>query len=78
MRTFKNDYKDLANTTVQPGIEAVELYLEAAKAAILQLAQDLEAQEAGFALPFRRLRRRKSMILGSVRMSPVRFRSMTR
>ena len=48
MRTFKNDYKDLANTTVQPGIEAVELYLEAAKAAILQLAQDLEAQEAGF------------------------------
>ena len=34
---------------VQPGIEAVELYLEAAKAAILQLAQDLGAQEAGFA-----------------------------
>lgn len=34
---------------VQPGIEAVELYLEAAQAAILQLAQDLEAQEAGFA-----------------------------
>lgn len=34
---------------VQPGIEAVELYLEAAQAAILQLAQDLGAQEAGFA-----------------------------
>lgn len=34
---------------VQPGIEAVELYLEAARAAILQLAQDLGAQEAGFA-----------------------------
>lgn len=34
---------------VQPGIEAAELYLEAAQAAILQLAQDLEAQEAGFA-----------------------------
>jgi len=38
---------------VQPGIEAVEFYLEAAQAAILQLAQDLEAQdleaqEAGF------------------------------
>lgn len=34
---------------VQPGLEAIELYLEAAQAAILQLAQDLEAQEAGFA-----------------------------
>ena len=33
---------------VQPGIEAIEFYLEAAQAAILQLAQDLEAQEAGF------------------------------
>ena len=33
---------------VQPGLEAVEFYLEAAQAAILQLAQDLEAQEAGF------------------------------
>lgn len=33
---------------VQPGIEAVEFYLEAAQAAVLQLAQDLEAQEAGF------------------------------
>jgi len=32
----------------QPGLEAVEFYLEAAQAAILQLAQDLEAQEAGF------------------------------
>lgn len=34
---------------IQPGLEAVELYLEAAQAAILQLAQDLEAQEVGFA-----------------------------
>lgn len=34
---------------IQPGLEAVELYLEAAQAAVLQLAQDLEAQEAGFA-----------------------------
>lgn len=33
---------------VQPGIEAVEFYLEAAQAAVLQLAQDLAAQEAGF------------------------------
>ena len=33
---------------VQPGLEAVEFYLEAAQAAILQLAQDLEAQGAGF------------------------------
>ncbi len=33
---------------VQPGIEAVEFYLEAAQAAVLQLAQDLSAQEAGF------------------------------
>jgi len=33
---------------VQPGLEAVEFYLEAAQAAILQLAQGLEAQEAGF------------------------------
>ena len=33
---------------VQPGLEAVEFYLEAAQAAVLQLAQDLEAQEAGF------------------------------
>jgi hypothetical protein len=33
---------------VQPGLEAAEFYLEAAQAAILQLAQDLEAQEAGF------------------------------
>lgn len=34
---------------ISPGLEAVELYLEAAQAAILQLAQDLDAQEAGFA-----------------------------
>lgn len=34
---------------VQPGLEAVELYLEAAQAAILQLAKDLKAQEVGFA-----------------------------
>ncbi len=34
---------------VRPSIEAVEYYLEAAQAAVLQLAQDLEAQEAGFA-----------------------------
>jgi hypothetical protein len=33
---------------VQPGIEAVEFYLEAAQAAVLQLAQDLAAQEAEF------------------------------
>lgn len=33
---------------VQPGQEAVEFYLEAAKDAVLQLAQDLAAQEAGF------------------------------
>ena len=33
---------------VQPGLEAIEFYLEAAQAAVLQLAQDLEAQEAGF------------------------------
>ena len=33
---------------VQPGLEAVEFYLEAAQAAVLQLAQDLAAQEAGF------------------------------
>ena len=33
---------------VQPGIEAVEFYLEAAQTAVLQLAQDLEAQGAGF------------------------------
>ena len=35
---------------VQPGIEAIEFYLEAAQAAILQLAQDLEAQEAGVSM----------------------------
>ncbi len=34
---------------IPPGIEAVELYLEAAQAAILQLAQDLAEHEAGFA-----------------------------
>lgn len=34
---------------VQPGVEAVEFYLEAAQTAISQLAQDLGAQEAGFA-----------------------------
>ena len=33
---------------VQQGLEAVEFYLEAAQAAVLQLAQDLAAQEAGF------------------------------
>lgn len=33
---------------VQPGREAVEYYLEQAKLAVLQLAQDLAAQEAGF------------------------------
>ena len=33
---------------VQPGLEAVEFYLEAAQAAVLQLAQDLSAQVAGF------------------------------
>ena len=33
---------------ISPGNEAVEFYLEAAQAAIIQLAQDLEAQEAGF------------------------------
>jgi len=33
---------------VQPGLEAAEFYLEAAQAAVLQLAQDLEAQGAGF------------------------------
>ena len=33
---------------ISPGSEAVEFYLEAAQAAIIQLAQDLEAQEAGF------------------------------
>jgi len=32
---------------VQPGLDAVEFYLEAAQAAVLQLAQDLAAQEAG-------------------------------
>ena len=36
---------------VQPGIEAVEYYLEAAQSAVLQLAQDLAAQEAGFVDP---------------------------
>ena len=30
------------------GVEAVEFYLEAAKDAVLQLAQDLATQEAGF------------------------------
>ena len=33
---------------VQPGLEAVEFYLEAAQAAVLQRAQDLAAQGAGF------------------------------
>ena len=33
---------------ISPVSEAVEFYLEAAQAAIIQLAQDLEAQEAGF------------------------------
>ena len=33
---------------VQPGSESVEFYLEAAQAAVLQLAQDLASQEAGF------------------------------
>lgn len=33
---------------VQPGREAVEYYLEQAKLAVVQLAQDLAAQEAGF------------------------------
>jgi hypothetical protein len=33
---------------VQPGLEAVEFYLEAAQVAVLQLAQDLAAREAGF------------------------------
>ena len=33
---------------VPPGLEAVEFYLEAAQAAVLQMAQDLAAQEAGF------------------------------
>ena len=33
---------------VQPGQEAVEFYLEAAKDAVLQLAQDLAAQDEGF------------------------------
>jgi hypothetical protein len=33
---------------VQPGQEAVEYYLEQAKTAIIQMAQDLAAQEAGF------------------------------
>jgi hypothetical protein len=33
---------------VQPGQEAVEYYLEQAKTAIIQTAQDLVAQEAGF------------------------------
>lgn len=33
---------------VQPGMEAVEFYLEATQDATLQLAQDLAAQEAGF------------------------------
>ena len=33
---------------IGPGNEAVEFYLEAAQAAIIQLAQDLEAHEAGF------------------------------
>lgn len=33
---------------VQPGQEAVEFYLEVAQDAVLQLAQDLAAQEAGF------------------------------
>ena len=36
---------------VQPGIEAVEYYLEAAQSAVLQLTQDLAAQEAGFVDP---------------------------
>lgn len=34
---------------ISPGLEAVELYLEAAQTAILQLAQDLAEQEVGFA-----------------------------
>lgn len=33
---------------ISPGVEAVEFYLEAAKDSVLQLAQDLAAQEAGF------------------------------
>lgn len=33
---------------VQPGQEAVEYYLEQAKTAVTQLAQDLMAQEEGF------------------------------
>jgi hypothetical protein len=45
----KRDYENLLSMPeVQPGLEAVEFYLEAAQAAVLQLAQDLEAQEAGF------------------------------
>jgi hypothetical protein len=36
---------------VQTGLEAVEYYLEAAQSAVLQLAQDLAAQEAGFVDP---------------------------
>lgn len=34
---------------VRPGVEAVEYYLEAAQAAVLQLAQDLAEQEVSFA-----------------------------
>ena len=33
---------------VRPGIEAVEFYLEVAQDAVLQFAQDLAAQGAGF------------------------------
>jgi hypothetical protein len=33
---------------VQPGQEAVEYYLEQAKTAVIQLAQDLLSQEEGF------------------------------
>ena len=36
---------------VQPGVESVEYYLEAAQSAVLQLAHDLAAQEAGFVDP---------------------------
>ena len=36
---------------VQLGVEAVEYYLEAAQSAVLQLARDLAAQEAGFVDP---------------------------
>jgi hypothetical protein len=43
---YRFDY--LLPVEIEPGRESVEYYLDAAKTAIVQLAQDRMAQEAGF------------------------------